>query len=46
MDTANFLNFTTAGEPGIYRVIYKKSDQSYVGVTVKKDVGNSVEACK
>ena len=48
MDTANFLDFMTAdgkAEPGIYRVIYKKSDQSYVGVTVKKDAGNTVEAC-
>ena len=45
MGTANFLNFVTAGEPGKYRLIYKKSDQSYVGVTVKKDVGNAVEAC-
>jgi hypothetical protein len=45
MSTDNFFDLMTAGEPGKYRVIYKKSDQSYVGVTVKKDVGNSVEEC-
>jgi hypothetical protein len=45
LDSTDSLEFTTAGEPGIYRVIYKKSDQSYVGVTVKKDAGGTVEAC-